>query len=53
MLVHPNLGFFHAAADTVGMPLPDAWGIGDSPYADNSGAIALGLRTVRVSKGQP
>lgn len=44
---------FRAAAATVGVPLPGAWVIGDSPHADIAGACALGLRSVWVSDGRP
>ncbi|MFF7139454.1 putative hydrolase of the HAD superfamily [Streptomyces sp. SAI-126] len=49
----PEPEIFHAAADTVGVPLTGAWVIGDSPHADIAGANALGLRSVWVSNGQP
>lgn len=49
----PEPEIFHAAADTVGMPLTDAWVIGDSAHADVAGAHALGLPSVWVSNGRP
>ncbi|WP_284435612.1 HAD family hydrolase [Streptomyces sp. TUS-ST3] len=49
----PEPEIFHAAADTVGVPLTGAWVIGDSPHADIAGANALGLRSIWVSNGQP
>jgi len=49
----PEPEIFHAAADAVGVPLTDAWVIGDSPHADIAGANALGLRSIWVSNGQP
>ncbi|WP_394427843.1 HAD family hydrolase [Streptomyces sp. SGAir0957] len=49
----PEPEIFHAAANTVGMPLAGACVIGDSPHADIAGADALGLRSVWVSNGQP
>ncbi|MFD3475907.1 HAD family hydrolase [Streptomyces sp. NPDC058695] len=49
----PEPEIFHAAAATVGIPLPGAWVIGDSPHADIAGAEALGLRSVWVTDGRP
>ncbi|MDX3233706.1 HAD family hydrolase [Streptomyces sp. ME19-01-6] len=48
----PEPEIFHAAAETVGVPLTGAWVIGDSPHADIAGANVLGLRSVWVSNGQ-
>lgn len=50
---NPAPEIFHTAAQTVGLPLPDAWMIGDSPHADIAGANALGLRSVWVSNDHP
>ncbi len=52
-LKKPEPEIFHAAADAVGVPLTDAWVIGDSPHADIAGANTLGLQSVWVSNGQP
>ncbi|MFB8272009.1 HAD family hydrolase [Streptomyces sp. NPDC055955] len=49
----PEPEIFHAAAATVGLPLPGAWVIGDAPHADIAGAEALGLRSVWVTEGRP
>ncbi|WP_331773005.1 HAD family hydrolase (plasmid) [Embleya sp. NBC_00888] len=49
----PEPEIFHAAAATVGIPLPGAWIIGDSPHADIAGAERLGLRSVWVANGRP
>ncbi|MEU6389454.1 HAD family hydrolase [Streptomyces sp. NPDC046939] len=49
----PDPEIFHAAADTVGIPLTASWVIGDSPHADIAGAHALGMRSVWVSNGKP
>jgi putative hydrolase of the HAD superfamily len=49
----PGSEIFRAAAEAVGVPLPGAWVIGDSPHADIAGAHALGLRSVWVSAGRP
>jgi putative hydrolase of the HAD superfamily len=48
----PAPQIFHAAAELAGVPLDDAWVIGDSATADIAGADALGLRSVWVSRGQ-
>ncbi|OAH13026.1 HAD family hydrolase [Streptomyces jeddahensis] len=48
----PEPEIFHAAAHAVGVALPGAWVIGDSPHADIAGANALGLRSVWVSDGR-
>ncbi|WP_200308651.1 HAD family hydrolase [Streptomyces adelaidensis] len=48
----PAPEIFHAAASVVGLPLPGAWVIGDSPHADIAGADALGLRSVWVTNGR-
>ncbi|MYU56559.1 MULTISPECIES: HAD family hydrolase [Streptomyces] len=49
----PEPEIFRAAAAIVGVPLPGAWVIGDSPHADIAGADALGLRSVWVTDGRP
>ncbi|MCL8017097.1 HAD family hydrolase [Streptomyces sp. AS02] len=49
----PEPEIFQAAAAAVGVPLPGAWVIGDSPHADIAGADALGLRSVWVTDGRP
>ncbi|MFJ8746040.1 HAD family hydrolase [Embleya sp. NPDC127516] len=49
----PEPEIFRAAAATVGIPLPGAWIIGDSPHADIAGADRLGLRSVWVANGRP
>ncbi|MDQ1035270.1 putative hydrolase of the HAD superfamily [Streptomyces sp. V3I8] len=49
----PQPQIFQAAAATVGLPLPGAWVIGDSPHADIAGAHMLGLRNVWVTNGRP
>ncbi|MER5756463.1 HAD family hydrolase [Streptomyces sp. NPDC002088] len=48
----PEPEIFQAAADAVGVPLPGAWVIGDSPHADIAGASALGLQSVWVTDGR-
>lgn len=48
----PEPEIFHAAAATVGSPLPGAWVIGDAPHADIAGADALGLHSVWVAHGR-
>ncbi|MCF0077926.1 HAD family hydrolase [Streptomyces lomondensis] len=48
----PAPEIFRAAADAVGVSLPGAWVIGDSPHADIAGADALGLRSVWVADGR-
>ncbi|MGW1029492.1 HAD family hydrolase [Streptomyces sp. NPDC002577] len=48
----PEPEIFQAAAHAVGVALPGAWVIGDSPHADIAGAHALGLRSVWVSDGR-
>ncbi|MDF3147700.1 MULTISPECIES: HAD family hydrolase [unclassified Streptomyces] len=49
----PEPEIFQAAAAAVGVALPGAWVIGDSPHADIAGADALGLRSVWVTDGRP
>jgi putative hydrolase of the HAD superfamily len=48
----PAPEIFQAAAALVGLALPGAWVIGDSPHADIAGADTLGLRSVWVSDGR-
>ncbi|MGW3121925.1 HAD family hydrolase [Streptomyces sp. NPDC001107] len=48
----PEPEIFQAAADAVGVPLPGAWVIGDSPHADIAGASALSLQSVWVTDGR-
>ncbi|MGK5697861.1 HAD family hydrolase [Streptomyces sp. URMC 128] len=48
----PAPEIFQGAAALVGLPLPGAWVIGDSPHADIAGADTLGLRSVWVSDGR-
>ncbi|MEV6601784.1 HAD family hydrolase [Actinoplanes sp. NPDC051346] len=48
----PAAEIFRAAADLGGLPLHEAWVIGDSPQADIAGAAALGLQTVWVSNNR-
>ncbi|WP_032919362.1 HAD family hydrolase [Streptomyces rimosus] len=45
----PEPDIFRAAAATAGVPIRDAWMIGDSPHADIAGAHGLGLRSVWIS----
>ncbi len=45
----PAAGIFHAAAELAGLPLRDAWVVGDSAHADIAGAVRLGLRSVWVA----
>ena len=47
----PSPQIFQAAAARAGVPLADAWVIGDSPHADIGGAVTLGLRSVWVANG--
>ncbi|MBO3738818.1 HAD family hydrolase [Actinoplanes flavus] len=49
----PAPQIFHAAAAVAGLPLRDAWVIGDSPHADIAGAAACGLPSVWISAGRP
>ncbi|GAA0477096.1 hypothetical protein Aca07nite_85690 [Actinoplanes capillaceus] len=49
----PAPEIFHAAAAVAGLPLRDAWVIGDSPHADIAGAAACGLPSVWISAGRP
>jgi putative hydrolase of the HAD superfamily len=49
----PAPEIFRAAAGIAGIPLADAWVIGDSPHADIAGANTLGLHSVWVSNSQP
>ncbi|MFD5318498.1 HAD family hydrolase [Streptomyces sp. NPDC127098] len=46
----PAPEILQAAATLAGLPLTDAWLVGDSPHADIAGAHALGLRSVWVSR---
>ncbi|MBW6435587.1 HAD family hydrolase [Actinoplanes hulinensis] len=48
----PAPEIFHAAAAVAGLPLGDAWVIGDSPHADIAGAAACGLPSVWISAGR-
>lgn len=48
----PAPEIFYAAAEIAGLPLRDAWVIGDSAQADIGGAVALGLRCVWVSNNR-
>jgi putative hydrolase of the HAD superfamily len=48
----PAPEIFQAAAAFVGIPLPGAWVVGDSPHADIAGADILGLRSVWVTDGR-
>jgi putative hydrolase of the HAD superfamily len=48
----PEPEIFRSAAEVGGLPLRDAWMIGDSPHADIGGAVAAGLRSVWVSNNQ-
>lgn len=49
----PEPGIFHAAADTVGVPLDGGWMIGDNAIADIGGAARLGLSSVWIRMGRP
>ncbi|GGC54829.1 HAD family hydrolase [Hoyosella rhizosphaerae] len=48
----PSPLIFHAAAQSVGMPLRDGWMVGDHPLADIGGAHNMGLNSVWVSHGR-
>lgn len=48
----PEPGIFHAAAETVGEPIDDAWMIGDNAAADIGGAARLGLSSVWIRMGR-
>lgn len=48
----PEPEIFHAAAAVAGLPLPDAWVVGDAAHADIAGADALGLRSVWLAHGR-
>ncbi|BCY05958.1 HAD family hydrolase [Actinoplanes sp. L3-i22] len=48
----PSPEIFHAAAAVAGLPLADAWMIGDSAHADIGGAHAAGLPSTWISLGR-
>jgi putative hydrolase of the HAD superfamily len=48
----PQAEIFRRAAARCGCALDGAWMVGDNPEADIAGAVALGLRTVWISRGR-
>jgi putative hydrolase of the HAD superfamily len=50
--VKPAPEIFHAAARVTGASLDGAWVIGDAAHADIRGAVAVGARSVWVSRGR-
>lgn len=48
----PAPEIFHAASEAAGASLDGAWVVGDAAHADIRGALAIGARSVWVSRGQ-
>jgi putative hydrolase of the HAD superfamily len=48
----PHAEIFRRAAARCGCALDGAWMVGDNPEADIAGAVALGLKTVWLSRGR-
>lgn len=48
----PDPTIFQIAAQTAGMPLEDAWMVGDSAHADIAGANAAGIKSVWLAHGR-